>query len=604
MTLKNNILAFIVVCLSVIFCPLTVMAETSFKEWEEEDNDLEQPLITIELKVGETVSKSIKKTVVEGNVKEDANDEIYDYTKTTITERILSANVSEVDIEIIENSSDLTGIKPVKDSNKKDLYLGNFDDPSKKEVSTDGPVDFDYQYVGRGDYSSQWVSKVYVTYKKGADGKALKDENGNYIIEKLTKSDGTIITADGVPTTDLNAVFDQKTGTRAFQFMLKDKEGNVAYGYCIDLATTAVSEYWYKIYNLEDNDYYATKDAEKHVRTIVMNGYWGTESDANNDGKYDIGSLDLLKQRLKQALAEGKIDKKVTVSYRENGVIVTEDIAITNEVIDNLTEGEALDMTQAAIWSYANGARDVQSGKDGVIIAGTTYGDMANGNRTGKNDPEGMARMTVLYNWLINLDTNEKSTVVINEKNYIKSINLSVGNRVKDDIYESTVVIDLYHEANQKDNLAIYLTYEDANGEEQTIVKRLSGELQEGEEYAEFNESGLIIDGLYLKNNAETTISLRLEGYQYLELGAYVFVSATGVSGSQTFVTLAEGKHNININKDINIKFNVDDNNKFEQVREWKQKEYEELPPNTGIVLGNRYIYNGVIFALEGLLIY
>ena len=66
--------------------------------------------------------------------------------------------------------------------------------------------------MGRGDYSSQWVSKVYVTYKKGADGKALKDKNGNYIIEKLTKSDGTIITVDGVPTTDLNAVFDQKTG--------------------------------------------------------------------------------------------------------------------------------------------------------------------------------------------------------------------------------------------------------------------------------------------------------------------------------------------------------------------------------------------------------
>lgn len=604
MTLKNNILAFIVVCLSVIFCPLTVMAETSFKEWEEEDNDLEQPLITIELKVGETVSKSIKKTVVEGNVKEDANDEIYDYTKTTITERFLSASVSEVDIEIIENSSDLTGIKPVKDSNKKDLYLGNFDDPSSKKVSNDGPAGFDYQYVGRGDYSSQWVSKAYVTYKKGKDGKALKDADGNYIIEKLTKKDGTLLTVDGVPTTDLNAVFDQKTGTRAFQFMLKDKEDNVVYAYCIDLETSAISNYWYKIYNLEDNDYYATKDAEKHVRSIVMNGYWGTASDANNDGKYDRGSLDLLKQRLKQALINGEIDKKVTVSYRKNGVIVTEDIAITNDVIDRLTEGEAVDMTQAAIWSYANGARDVQAGKDGVLIAGTMYGDMANGNLTGKDDPEGMARMTVLYNWLLHLDTNEESTVVINEKNYIESINLSIGNRVKDDIYESSVVVDLYHDINSKDNLAIYLTYEDANGEEQTIVKRLSGELQEGEELAKFNESGLIIDGLYLKNNSETTISLRLEGYQYLELGAYVLVSENGVSGSQTFVTLAEGKHNININKDINIKFNVDDNNKFEQVREWKEKEYEELPPNTGIVLGNRYIYNGVIFALEGLLIY
>ena len=338
MTLKNNILAFIVVCLSVIFCPLTVMADTSFKEWEEEDNDLEQPLITVKLKAGETVSNSIKKTVVEGNVKEDSTDEIYDYTKTTITERFLSASVSKVDIEIIENSSDLTGIKPVKDANKKDLYLGNFDDPTKKIVSEDGPKDFDYQFVGRGDYSSQFVSHVYVTYKKGENGKALKDENGNYIIESLKHANGTIITTDGVPTTDLNAVYDQKTGTRALQFMLKDKEDNVVYAYCADVETQAVSEYWYKIANLEDNDYYASKDAENHVRAIVMNGYWGTASDANNDGKYDIGSLALLKQRLKKALANGEIDKSVTVSYRKDGVIVTENIEITNEVIDNLTE--------------------------------------------------------------------------------------------------------------------------------------------------------------------------------------------------------------------------------------------------------------------------
>lgn len=603
MITKFSKILFVFVFVNLIFCPVFVSAETSFKEWEEEDNNLEQPVITLKLKLGETVSKNVKKTVIEGDVKEDSNDEIYDYTKTTITERVATAIASKLNVKVIENYSELKSVRPVYDANKKELYLGYFDDPDKVQVSANGPDGYDYQFVGMGDYSSQYLSYANVVYKKDENGKSLKDKNGEYIIEKLVIS-GTTVTSGGEPTTDLNSIYDQRSYLRGAQFLLKNKDGNVAYGYCIDLATPAEDGTWYQIQNLEDNDYYASDDAEKHVRAIVMNGYWGTESDADNDGKYDVGSLALLKQKLKKALADGKIDKKITVTYRENGVIVTEDVELTNEILDNLTEGEALDMTQAAIWSYANGAQDVQDGKDGIVVGNVMYGDMAQGNRTGKNDPEGMARMSALYKWLLNLDTKAESTVVINEKNYIKGLSLSIGNRVKDDIYEASVVVDLYHDISKKDNLAIYLTYVDANGEEQTVVKRLVGELKEGEEYAEINENGIVIDGLQLKNNSDTTISLRMEGYQYLELGAYIFTSEVGVEGSQTFVSLAEGVHNININKDISLSFDVNDDNKFEEERNWKTKTYEEYPPNTGIELDERYTCQNVMFILDELLNY
>lgn len=603
MITKFSKILFVFVFVNLIFCPVFVSAETSFKEWEEEDNNLEQPVITLKLKLGETVSKNVKKTVIEGDVKEDSNDEIYDYTKTTITERVATAIASKLNVKVIENYSELKSVRPVYDANKKELYLGYFDDPDKVQVSANGPDGYDYQFVGMGDYSSQYLSYANVVYKKDENGKSLKDENGEYIIEKLVIS-GTTVTSGGEPTTDLNSIYDQRSYLRGAQFLLKNKDGDVAYGYCIDLATPAEDGTWYQIQNLEDNNYYASDDAEKHVRAIVMNGYWGTKSDADNDGKYDVGSLALLKQKLKKALADGKIDKKITVTYRENGVIVTEDVELTNEILDNLTEGEALDMTQAAIWSYANGAQDVQDGKDGIVVGNVMYGDMAQGNRTGKNDPEGMARMSALYKWLLNLDTKAESTVVINEKNYIKGLSLSIGNRVKDDIYEASVVVDLYHDINQKDNLAIHLTYVDANGEEQTVVKRLVGELKEGEEYAEINENGIVIDGLQLKNNSDTTISLRLEGYQYLELGAYIFTSEVGVEGSQTFVSLAEGVHNININKDISLSFDVNDDNKFEEERNWKTKTYEEYPPNTGIELDERYTCQNVMFILDELLNY
>ena len=603
MITKFSKILFVFVFVNLIFCPVFVSAETSFKEWEEEDNNLEQPVITLKLKLGETVSKNVKKTVIEGDVKEDSNDEIYDYTKTTITERVATAIASKLNVKVIENYSELKSVRPVYDANKKELYLGYFDDPDKVQVSANGPDGYDYQFVGMGDYSSQYLSYANVVYKKDENGKSLKDENGEYIIEKLVIS-GTTVTSGGEPTTDLNSIYDQRSYLKGAQFLLKNKDGDVAYGYCIDLATPAEEGTWYQIQNLEDNDYYASDDAEKHVRAIVMNGYWGTKSDADNDGKYDVGSLALLKQKLKKALADGKIDKKITVTYRKNGVIVTEDVELTNEILDNLTEGEALDMTQAAIWSYANGAQDVQDGKDGIAVGNVMYGDMAQGNSTGKNDPEGMARMSALYKWLLNLDTKAESTVVINEKNYIKGLSLSIGNRVKDDIYEASVVVDLYHDINQKDNLAIHLTYVDANGEEQTVVKRLVGELKEGEEYAEINENGIVIDGLQLKNNSDTTISLRMEGYQYLELGAYIFTSEVGVEGSQTFVSLAEGVHNININKDISLSFDVNDDNKFEEERNWKTKTYEEYPPNTGIELDERYTCQNVMFILDELLNY
>lgn len=548
-----------------LFVPI-VNADTTGDETIDEviteDNGLEQPEITVDLEVGETTSNTVSDTTVTGDVPKDESDMTYDYTEVTEVEREIEATTSSEEVVTEESLSDLTGVNPVYDSSKKDLYLGNFDDPNKKTVSEDGPENFDYQFVGRGDYSSQFISRVYIVFKKDENGNALVDEDGNYIIERLEHANGTVITTDGVPTTDMNAVYDQKTGIRALQFMLKDKDGNVVYAYCIDMETPTVDKYWYAVANLEDNDYYASEEAEKHVRSIVMNGYWGTLSDADGDGNYDVGSLALLKQKLKEALAKEEIDSVITVSYRENGVIVTEDITITDEVIDNLTEGEALDMTQAAIWSYANGAQAVQDGKDGLAVGGTMYGDMANGNRTGKNDPEGMARMTILYNWLINLDTNETSTVVINDKNYAKDMSLTVGDRIKDDVYEASLNFDLAYTPVEDDDLIIYLDYEDINGEQKTIVKRLAGELKAGEEYIKSNENGFVLDGLELKNNKEFTFTLRLAGNQYLELGAYIYTSETGVEGSQTLVGLAQGTRTVDINKKISISFNVNDNNK------------------------------------------
>jgi hypothetical protein len=77
-------------------------------------------------------------------------------------------------------------------------------------------------------------------------------------------------------TTNIDGPYHYATGTRSQQFLLKDEAGKTYYGYCIDLATGAENGTWYALANLEDNDYYASEDAEDHVRGIVFNGLLAT----------------------------------------------------------------------------------------------------------------------------------------------------------------------------------------------------------------------------------------------------------------------------------------------------------------------------------------
>jgi len=161
----------------------------------------------------------------------------------------------------------------------RELYTdnGHFHDPSTFTV-TDAPEGYPFKYVGHGDYSGHYISHVRVVYAKDEAGNVMKDADGNYVIDHLEHAgSGTHLYYGNELTTNLDGPYHYATGTRPQQFLLMDEAGNSYYGYCIDLATGAESSTWYALANLEDNDYYATQEAEDHVRGIVFNGYWGTE---------------------------------------------------------------------------------------------------------------------------------------------------------------------------------------------------------------------------------------------------------------------------------------------------------------------------------------
>ena len=381
---------------------------------------------------------------------------------------------------------------------------------------------------------------------------------------------------------------------------------------------TASGNPFYKVSNLEDNDYYASEEAEEHVRSIVTNGYWGTAAgdDAENPA---IGSLAKLKKDLKAALANGDVDKEYDITfvirdkkytadyelkegeYVGDGYVcrqVTEHIVLTDELIDAMTEGEAMDATQMAIWSYANGSNAALDGTDREIVGDVTYGSCKSGDSlNGQNDYAGAARTKALYNWLINLQTEDSSTTVINEKNFVEDMILSVGDKAEgfeanndndkdNDVYNANFGFKLAFVPGSQDDLLIYLTYPDANGNPVNVVRRLAGTNAEGENYEGIKpdaNGNYIIEGLKLSENETFDFNLRLEGTQYLEQGVYIYTAQLGTNGSQTMVGLAEGTNTFDISKKISVKFDVDEDNQVVVERTWHDEADPEVAPNPGV---------------------
>ena len=565
----------------------TVVDGSETQTWFEEDdgNEAGQIEVEVELIPGEKTTATGTEVTVTDNIPGGSTANNSDITTTTTTDRTVTAETSEKEVEFKNSNAELLApIEPVKNVNKADDLANYWTDPGTTTVTGEAPDGYAYQMVGNGQQSYQYVNRIYVVYEKDEAGNPIKDENGDYVIKelrKVTSKVNEVLTVDGVPTTDINAVFDQKTGTTAAQGMLMDEDGNAVYVYCIDLGMDVPDNTWYAVGNLEDVDYFASEEAEKHVRNIVTNGYWGSAE--------GTGSLALLKQKMKDALKAGEIESEIEISYRsESGEAVTETVILTDEIIDGLTSGEALDMTQVAIWSYSNGSLGVQDGRDGYIVGNVAYGDSSAGNRSGKDDPAGMARMTALYNWLIGLEDEQESIIVINEKNSVKDVSLTIKDKVSDseknadddkdnDVYHAEMNFTLaFVPDKESDDLLVYLTDADGNplkdAAGKPIVRRLAGENSEDRSAETIlpDENGVYtLTGLQLQEKSDFTFDLRLEGTQYLEQGVYLYTAESGIDVSQTLVGLAEGTHNVDVSVGMTISFDVDENDKVVAERKW-----------------------------------
>ena len=536
--------------------------------------EADAPDTTVDLVPGKEISSTEEKVSSENAA------------KTVIAVRKVTVTMTEVEVSSKITSSGVTSVIPELKFDRNDtadqkqqkvdreLYTDNdhFHDPSTIIV-TGAPEGYPFKYVGSGDYSGHYVSHIRVYYERDAAGNPIKDANGNYIIKELRHADGgAILHYKENPTTSVQGPFHYATGTRPQQFLLKNEQGDVVYAYCIDVETGADSGTWYAIANLEDNDYYASKEAENHIRNIVENGYWGT--------KEGTGSLASLKEALKTAVANGVIDSEYNVHFVNRKKFVTgyelkegeyhygtfvywdvipengeNHVVLTDDVINGLTEGEALDAMQMAIWTFANGALATLDGKDGVIV-GDPYvsSSQISDSLNSKNDWAGAARTKALYEYLISLDKPLESTVVINDKTFAEHMSLTVGKKITDSIYEASLSFSLAASLGEQDNLTVMLTYVDAYGETKVIELPLTGE------GAIASKNGMYtIDGLALRAGEKIDFSLNIYGGQYLEKSAYILTSQGGIGASQTMVTLAEGTNTVDVTKSASIIFTVED---------------------------------------------
>ena len=238
------------------------------------------PVVIIDLTPGKTTNKSATIPVTGGELTREVEATTSEVA-TVIKDSYGTLTAPQSALKFDRNSTaDQTAQRKVRD-----LYTdnGHFTDPASVTV-TGAPEGYPFKYIGTGDYSGHYVSHVRVVYNEDGSIKALQHANG------------TTLTTDLLPTTSFDGPYDQTTGTRPLQFLLKDAAGNTFYGYCIDLETGANEGTWYTLANLEDNTYYASEEAEDHVRGIMFNGYWGT-------AEGEDGSLSALKEALKAAVA-------------------------------------------------------------------------------------------------------------------------------------------------------------------------------------------------------------------------------------------------------------------------------------------------------------
>lgn len=479
----------------------------------------------------QTDTSTPEQPLTTGDLKEDDSDESYDQTTTSesareLTVTLTNTEVTEGDAAGIDLEKGLSAIEPTFTGTEQDMHIHK---NIQFDPSGTAPDGYDYYYSGYTGDSSY-----------GA---------------KRTEDDGSIDYAD------------------ILQFELTEKNsGETLAVYCVDLSTGTQDGWWYSVENLEDADYYSVEDA-KHIRAIVTNGYWGVADPqlppgtAADDTPPPSGSLANMKAVLKQAILDDP----------------TAADGLTADDIDKMTEGEAMAITQMAIWKYGN-----QIEGEFTLIP-SNYDGHNEDSYTGDNDPS--AATTAAWNRISKISAlmatmskdTDNATEVLSPDKFISDLTVTVKDKVEDhannldssdnnDAYNAELSFVLEVVITEKDELVIKVL--DANGNEIRSAKLgATGSAAAADTILPDENGSYVLTGLTLIEG-DVSFSMKLEGAQYLEEGVYIYSSESRKVGSketpaQTFVGIANGYQAVDLSMNVELKLEVDEG-QLTTEREWR----------------------------------
>ncbi len=531
---------------------------------------------------------------VTGDVKESDDDGIYDYTvKERITQSVIGVTTRSIEITDSHGAVNPDDMEYVHSDIKPD-YSQVIDDDldlvtrttSNREISqleippADDVVALitdDYQYVNleSDQVAAFWPGWLFSSPQSATDSPVYDDGiyqlYGVYNYNHLRRKTFYLPDHRIVDVTD--ADHPNGIGIRwdnVWFYTLADKHKNVITAYCADQRTSSEELALYRIYNLEDAEYYEEEQA-KHIRAIGNKGYWGLEG-----GESDFGTLAAVKKLM-----------------RDSG-------QFTNEQIEMLTPGMAMCAMQMAIWSYSNVIKDDMTFVNVHHVLKNGSITPASYHAAEEPDPDKADVIMRLYWLLYDLEPeaipeNDATTenTIINEKNFLKSVNLTITDKPADhannkdadktnDVYTVDLEIAFKVKPLEENGDDLVLEIQDQNGD--TIVKaRIAGPIQAGEVPASVVDEGAYkIEEIQLQEG-ETALKFALSGTQNLRNDVYFFNSEdqSGTIVSQPMVGVAKGKRDVNIWMDLTFELDVTDE-ELKQEHYWRTEKdvphYVELP--------------------------
>lgn len=565
----------------------------------DKSNEYCAPASEIGLRIGEddagksntVTGEPVKVIETTGDVKENDADGIYDYTvKERITQSVIKVTTKSLSITDSHGAVNPDDMEYVHSDLKPDYSLVIDDGldlvtrtTSNKVISqleippADDVVALitgDYQYVNleSDQVAAYWPGWLFSSPQSETDNHVYEDEvyklygvyNNNHLRRKtFYLPDHRIVSVvDDAHPNGIGIRWDN-----VWFYTLADKHKNVITTYCADQRTPSDEFALYRIYNLEDAEYYEEEHA-KHIRAIGNKGYWGLEG-----GESEFGTLAAVKKLM-----------------RDSG-------QFTDEQIEALTPGMAMCATQMAIWSYSNIIKDDMTFVNVHHVLKNGSITPASYHAAEEPDPDKAELIMRLY-WLLHdlepeaipEDDATTENTIINEKSFLKSVNLTITDKPADhannkdadktnDVYDVDLEIAFKVKPLEENGDDLVLEIQDQNGD--PIVKaRIAGPNQEGEVPASVVEDGTYkIEGIQLQEG-EKALKFALSGTQNLRNDVYFFNSEDedGTIVSQPMVGVASGKRDVNIWMDLTFELDVTD----EELKEehfWRTEQtYIEIP--------------------------